>query len=120
MSVAGLGSPIGLLAGVAATLSALLGLYIGYQAYRGLRRHDSPPMRYLSIGLLLLFGVTYVLAFVGTALLRAGSMPLIYQDYFRLVIRVVQLFGVTSIAYSLYLTRTDDQPQRPGGEVDDR
>lgn len=101
---------IGLLTTAIAAVTAIAGLYIGYQAYRGLRRHDSPPMRYLSIGLLLLFGVAYALAFVGTAFLRAGNLPLIYQDYFRLVVRVIQLSGVSSIAYSLYLTRTDDHP----------
>lgn len=90
-----------------AAVTAVVGLYIGYQAYRGLRRHDSQPMRYLSVGLILLFGVAYVTAFSVNALLRLGSVPLVYQGYFRLVVRVVQLSGVTCIAYSLYLTRSD-------------
>jgi len=91
----------------AAGATALVGLYIGYQAYRGLRRHDSPPMRYLSIGMVLLFGVTYAMAFTGNALLQAGSVSLVYQDYFRLVVRLIQLSGLLCIAYSLYLTRAD-------------
>ena len=101
-----------------AGLTALVGLYIGYQAYRGLRRHDSAPMRYLSIGMVLLFGVTYVTAFAGNALLRVGPLPLVYQDYFRLVVRLVQLSGVLCIAYSLYLTRADesDAPRATGAD----
>lgn len=91
----------------AAGATALVGLYIGYQAYRGLRRHDSPPMRYLSIGMVLLFGVAYLVAFAGTTVLRIGRLPLLYQDYFRLVVRLLQLSGLLSIAYSLYLTRND-------------
>jgi len=47
-------------------------------------------MRYLSIGMVLLFGVTYVTAFAGNALLQVGSVPLVYQDYFRLVVRLIQ------------------------------
>ena len=98
---------VGLASTAVAAVTAAVGLYIGYQAYRGLRRHDSSPMRYLSAGLILLFGVTYVVAFTGNALLRLGSVPLVYQGYFRLAVRLVQLAGVGCIAYSLYLTRSD-------------
>lgn len=108
-----------LLGTVVGGLTAVVGLYIGYQAYRGLRRHDSAPMRYLSVGLVLLFGVAYLIAFVGTALLRAGPFPLVYQDWFRAVVRVVQLVGVGCIAYSLYLTRSADVPARRPVEADD-
>ena len=87
-------------------VTAVVGLYIGYQAYRGLQRHDSPPMRYLSAGLILLFGVTYVVAFAGNAVFRLGVTPLVYQGYFRIAVRFVQLSGVGCIAYSLYLTRS--------------
>lgn len=85
-----------------ATASTLVGLYIGYQAYRGLRRHDSAPMRYLSIGLILLTAVTYTVALVGTLLLRLEVMPLPYQSAFRLTVRLLQLAGLAFIAYSLY------------------
>jgi len=106
---------IGLVTLVAAAATAVVGLYIGYQAYRGLKRHDSPPMRYLSIGMVLLFGVAYVVAFSGTALLQIGRLPLVYQDYFRLVVRLLQLSGLLCIAYSLHLTRSD----RPGAAPSD-
>ena len=92
-----------------AAATAVVGLSIGYQAYRGLRRHDSAPMRYLSMGMVLLFGVTYATAFAGTALLQVGALPLLYQGYFRLVVRLIQLSGLLCIAYSLYLTRATDR-----------
>jgi len=101
---------VGLVTLVAAGATSAVGLYIGYQAYRGLRRHDSAPMRYLSVGMLLLFGVAYAVAFSGTALLRIGRLPLVYQDYFRLVVRLLQLSGLLCIAYSLHLTRSEGRP----------
>ena len=99
--------------------TALVGLYIGYQAYRGLRRHDSAPMRYLSVGMVLLFGVAYATAFAGNALLQVGTVPLLYQGYFRLVVRLIQLSGLLCIAYSLYLTRTDVRDAPSAVEADD-
>lgn len=98
---------LGLVETAVTAVTAVVGLYIGYQAYRGLRRHDSQPMRYLSAGLILLFGVTYAVAFTGNALFRLGTVPLLYQGYYRIVVRLVQLSGVGCIAYSLYLTRSE-------------
>lgn len=88
---------------VLATSIAVVGLYIAYLAYRGLRRHDSRPMLYLSVGMILLFGVTYATASVGTVLLRLRVLPLPYQDWFRLVVRFLQLSGLILIAYSLHI-----------------
>ena len=96
-------SLVGLFAGVAATGSAIVGLYIGYQAYRGLRRNDEPAMRYLSAGMILLFGVTYLLAVVGQGLIAFHVVTLGFQDVFRLLVRVLQLVGLSLIAYSLHL-----------------
>lgn len=93
----------GLVAGVAATGSALVGLYIGYQAYRGLRRNDEPAMRYLSAGMVLLFGVTYLLAVVGQGMIAFHVVSLSFQSVFRLVVRVLQLAGLSLIAYSLHV-----------------
>ena len=103
MSVAGLGSPIGLLAGVAATLSALLGLYIGYQAYRGLRRNDERSMRWLSVGMILLFGLTYTLAVAGQGLITFRVLPIRFQNVIRLLVRTTQVVGLVCIAYSLQI-----------------
>jgi hypothetical protein len=96
-------SLVGLLAGAAATGSAIVGLYIGYQAYRGLRRNDEPAMRYLSVGMILLFGVTYLLAIVGQGLIAFHVAPLSFQGTFRLVVRLLQLAGLALIAYSLHV-----------------
>ena len=94
---------VDLLAGAAATGSAVVGLYIGYQAYRGLRRNDEPAMRYLAAGMIVLFGVTYLLAVVGQGLIAFHVVTLAFQDVFRLLVRVLQLAGLVLIAYSLHL-----------------
>lgn len=91
------------LATVLSAATALVGLYIAYLAYRGLERYRSRAMLYLSIGLILLFGVTYLAAAVGTILLRLRVLSLPAQDLFRLAIRVLQLGGVALIAYSLHV-----------------
>lgn len=83
--------------------SALLGLFIGYLAYRGLRRNRSRQMLYLSVGMVLLFGVAYGVSLVGTLLIQFRVVPLPAQDPFRLGVRVVQFAGLACIAYSLYL-----------------
>jgi len=88
---------------VFATLTSILGIFIAYQAYRGLRRNDSRPMWYLSTGLILLFGVTYVVSFVGQALITLRVLELPAQDLFRLMVRILQLSGVAMIAYSMRL-----------------
>lgn len=104
---------VGPLTGVqAATLalaagSAALGLTIAYYAYRGLRRYDSRQMLYLATGLLLLFGLAYALAMLGSVLVQFRYVPLYWQDYLRLVVRLVQFVGLGFIAYSL---RVDDGP----------
>jgi hypothetical protein len=80
----------------------VLGLVLGYQAYRGFRRNDSRPMQFLSIGLILLTAVAYSLAFVGTLLLRQGVVPLQYQRPLTLLVRIIQFVGLGLITYSLY------------------
>jgi NO-binding membrane sensor protein with MHYT domain len=86
-----------------ATGSAALGLYVAALAYRGMRRHESEPMFYLSVGLFVLTGVTYATSFVGTLLLQLRVLPLPSQDPFRLVVRILQFVGLAFIAYSLYI-----------------
>ncbi|WP_248515692.1 DUF7521 family protein [Salinarchaeum laminariae] len=86
----------------ASLLATLLGLVVGYQAYRGFRRHHSASMRQLSAGLLLLTAGSYTLAFVGTLLLRAGYLDASLQDPLTLVVRLLQVAGLALITYSLY------------------
>lgn len=82
--------------------STLVGGYVGYQAYRGYRRHDSRTMRALSLGLFLLTAVAFSIAFVGSLLLREGLLGLQYQQPLTLVTRLFQFLGVLLIAYSLH------------------
>ncbi|ELZ95966.1 hypothetical protein C440_06737 [Haloferax mucosum ATCC BAA-1512] len=103
-------SAASLLTGVAAASSAIIGVYIGYQAYRGLRRNDEPAMRYLSAGMVILFGVTYLVAVVGQGLLSFFYLTITYQWVFRLVVRLLQLAGLSLIAYSLHIA-TNSHPQ---------
>jgi hypothetical protein len=82
--------------------STLVGGYIGYQAYRGYRRHDSRAMRALSLGLVLLTTVAFGIAFGGSVLLRQGYLALGYQPALTLATRSLQFLGVILIAYSLH------------------
>ncbi|WP_134671733.1 DUF7521 family protein [Halorussus marinus] len=103
MSYIGLGSPIAIFTGIAATASAVIGLYIGYQAYRGLRRNDERSMRWLSVGMILLFGLTYTLAIAGQGLVAFRIVPIHLQNTVRLLVRLTQLAGLACIAYSLQI-----------------
>lgn len=82
--------------------STLVGSYVGYQAYRGYRRHDSRAMRALSAGLFFLTAVAFGIAFVGSVLLREGYIGLQYQQLLTLVTRLFQFLGVVLIAFSLH------------------
>jgi hypothetical protein len=82
--------------------STVIGAYIGYQAYRGYRRHDSRTMQYLSLGLFFLTAVAFSIAFVGSALLREGVLPPRFQQSLTLLTRTFQFLGVLCIAYSLH------------------
>jgi hypothetical protein len=82
--------------------SVVVGSYVGYQAYRGFRRHDSRPMQYLSIGLFLLTAVAFGLSFVGSLLLQMDVLPRTFQQPLTLLTRLLQFLGVFFIAYSLH------------------
>ncbi|WP_335999447.1 DUF7521 family protein [Halorientalis halophila] len=82
--------------------SVLVGGYVGYQAYRGFRRHDSRPMQYLSIGLFLLTAVAFGLSFIGSLLLQQGILPLRFEQPLVILTRFLQFLGVSFIAYSLH------------------
>ena len=82
--------------------STLVGSYVGYQAYRGYRRHNSRAMQALSLGLFFLTAVAFSIAFFGSLLLRDGYLGLQYQQPLTLVTRLFQFLGVLLIAYSLH------------------
>ena len=77
-------------------LVALFGAIIAYQAYRGYRRNDSPPMFYLSLGLLCLTVVPFLL---NVALNSTISPDRVVTVFFQNVSRLV---GLLAITYSLY------------------
>ena len=87
---------------VVSMASTIVGLFIGYQAYRGFRRHQSRAMQYLSAGLILVTAVTNTAAFVGTGLLRLGVIDAGLQSPLTLSVRLLQFAGLVCIAYSLY------------------
>jgi len=90
------------------TLGAtLVGLYIGYRAYQGYRRHQNRSMQFLSIGLFMLTAVAYTSAFVGSVLLRLNVLGSQYEILLELVAGMFQFAGLAFIAYSLH-ARQDD------------
>lgn len=82
--------------------SVSLGLFIGYHAYRGFRRHESGPMRYLSIGLILLTAVASTFALLSWALSELDVIPAVLDAPLYFVYRAFQFAGLCFIAYSLY------------------
>jgi hypothetical protein len=56
--------------------------------------------------MILLFGVTYLLAVVGQGLIAFHVVALSFQDVFRFLVRVLQLAGLLLIGYSLHVART--------------
>lgn len=46
---------------LAAGLTAALGLFVAYQAYRGYRRNGSTPMAYLAVGIVCFTTIPFVL-----------------------------------------------------------
>ncbi|RQG95974.1 DUF7521 family protein [Natrarchaeobius chitinivorans] len=94
--------PIELVVGLLAAGATLIGLYIGYQAFRAWGRHRDPSMRYLAVGLILLTAVTYSTSFVGTVLIHLRLLSLPQQDWFWLVVHAAQFTGLALIAYALH------------------
>jgi hypothetical protein len=85
-----------------AAASTALGLYVGYQAYRGFRRNDSTPMKFLSLGLVLLTAVTFGLSFGGSVAFEYGVAPEVLQPAWQVAVRGSQLAGLACIVYALH------------------
>lgn len=83
--------------------SSLVGLFIAFLAYRGLRRYQSKQMYLLSTGMILLFGAAYALSLLGSLLIQFRVLSLPQQDFYRLAVRTLQFLGLVLIAYSLYI-----------------
>ncbi|MFC7134184.1 MULTISPECIES: DUF7521 family protein [Salinibaculum] len=78
-------------------VTALVGLLIAYQAYRGYRRNQSRPMFYIAVGFILTVGLPFVL--LVPTLLLADVEPLLVGLIF--VRDIATLVGLAAILYAL-------------------
>jgi len=75
--------------------SAIVGLFIAYQAYRGYKRNDSRPMLFIAVGFLLTLGIPLALFPLQLTLGRtARTIAFIVQQS-------SQLVGLLTILYAL-------------------
>lgn len=82
--------------------SVVLGLVLGYQAYRGFRRNSSYPMQLLCIGLVLLTAIPFTLTFLTTLLIRVDPALAAFRQQTFLLAQALQFVGLAFITYSLY------------------
>jgi len=80
---------------LAGSLTATVGLFVAYQAYRGYRRNDSAPMLFLGLGIFL---VTVVPFLVTTVL---AGVPGVSDAAVLLSWTVFEIVGLGSILYAL-------------------
>lgn len=78
-----------------AAMTAIAGLFVAYQAYRGYRRNGSRPMLFLAVGVLLLTTVPVVLNYLLSAVIGSTDAEAL------LAITGAHLAGVVSILYAL-------------------
>ncbi len=76
-------------------LSALIGLFIAYQAYRGYRRNDSRPMLFIAVGFALALAVPFLL------LLAYVALPFVSESVAAILGQCSQLTGLVTILYAL-------------------
>jgi hypothetical protein len=62
--------------------------------------------------MIVLFGVTYLLAVLGQGLIAFHVVPISLQSAIRLLVRLLQLAGLSLIAYSLHLAAGRGVPNR--------
>lgn len=79
---------------VTATVTALVGAFVAYQAYRGYRRNDSQPMLYLAVGILLLTTVPFV---VRQSIIVAGVGGPASGEF---AARITSIAGLLAVLYS--------------------
>ncbi|WP_339102295.1 hypothetical protein [Haloterrigena salinisoli] len=76
-------------------LSALIGLFIAYQAYRGYRRNDSRPMLVIAVGFALALAVPFLLVVLYVAI------PFLSETTVAVLSQLSQLSGLVAILYAL-------------------
>lgn len=78
-----------------AFVTASVGAFVAYQAFRGYRRNASQPMLFLAVGIALLTVVPFVVA-------RGLQLVVSLSDaQFLVVITVFDIAGLSAILYSL-------------------
>lgn len=80
-------------------LSAVLGIFIAYQAFRGYRRNQSQPMLFIAIGFVLVLAVPFVL------LLGMLAIPGVTETTVGLIQQTSQVLGLLAIIYALRMPR---------------
>jgi drug/metabolite transporter (DMT)-like permease len=78
-------------------VTALVGLAIAYQAYRGYRRNESRPMLYLAVGFALSVGLPFVML---VPMLLLSHVPMATAA-FTVLGSVATLVGLACILYAL-------------------
>ena len=76
-------------------LSALLGIFVAYQAYRGYRRNGSRPMLYIAVGFVLALAVPFAL------LVAFLVLPFLGQSVATVLTGLSQVAGLLAIVYAL-------------------
>nr|WP_254525437.1 hypothetical protein [Natrinema caseinilyticum] len=76
-------------------LSALIGSFIAYQAYRGYRRNDSRPMLFIAVGFALALAVPFLL------LLLYVTFPFVSETLAAVLGQCSQVAGLIAILYAL-------------------
>lgn len=77
------------------SLTAAVGLFVAYQAYRGYRRNESRPMLFLGLGIFLVTVVPFVVTTLLADALGASDAAAV------LAWTVFELLGLGSIFYAL-------------------
>jgi heme/copper-type cytochrome/quinol oxidase subunit 2 len=80
---------------VFAAVTAVVGAFVAYQAYRGYQRNDSRPMLYLAGGIALITIVPFIVTYsIGVLATTTDAQTL-------LAITIANLAGVIAILYAL-------------------
>jgi hypothetical protein len=80
---------------LAGALTAAVGLFVAYQAYRGYRRNDSRPMLFLGVGIFLVTVAPFVVTTLLVSVLLASDAAAI------LAWALLEILGLGSILYAL-------------------
>jgi hypothetical protein len=80
---------------LARALTAAVGLFVAYQAYRGFRRNDSRPMLFLGVGIFFVTTVSFALSTLAVGEFDAPDAVAV------LTWTVLEILGLAAIFYAL-------------------